>query len=266
MTQESHSTDQLLTLLKRAAEELKYAKEEAHTAVLALQKEQEAHRETETELQELKEKAASSDPQLLKDQVDAERDHGKTLDSQVRRLEQALEQALHMHKALETRAVEAETAVQIAEQQTKARLERQAEEHRAALAAQLEKHQSDLEEQHKLTSEQETLKSQCEGFLQQERERHQHTAQKLLETRSRVRELEATLHEELQRCTGIEAAAKKQADEQAQSLNAQAQALQEMTGRWQQVERQYEALHKEMLLTLEQRDEARRQLEALKLR
>ena len=34
-----------------------------------------------------------------------------------------------------------------------------------------------------------------------------------------------------------------------------------VTARWNEVERQYEALHREMLLTLEQRDDARRLLD-----
>jgi hypothetical protein len=45
------------------------------------------------------------------------------------------------------------------------------------------------------------------------------------------------------------------------SYNQMQAELQSVTDRWREVERQYEALHREMLLTLEQRDEARRLLE-----
>jgi hypothetical protein len=46
-----------------------------------------------------------------------------------------------------------------------------------------------------------------------------------------------------------------------QSYSQMQQELHGVTERWREVERQYEALHREMLLTLEQRDEARRLLE-----
>src|SRR5476651_405850 len=93
------SSDQLLELLKRAADELKHAQEEARTAVIALQKEQAAHQKTEAELDALQKqlKGASSqqstDEGLLKDQIEAERENAKALDSRAKELEAAMQRA-----------------------------------------------------------------------------------------------------------------------------------------------------------------------------
>ena len=301
------SQDQLLELMKRAAEELKHAQEEARTAVHALQKEQAAHQKTEGELEQaLKQlKTAksqqSTDEELLKDQIEAERENGRALDARVKELEAALEGAAAEREALQAKAAEAETAVSVAVQQEEAKAQKLVEEHEKTIAALKEVHEKTLgevkeaheramEESKKAIAEAEADRHgmlddaagklvQAEQQLGQERDKHQATAQKLLETRARVRELESTVAAEQERVKGLEAAAKQLADQHEKGLREAAEAHQKATAdlqtnlvyaqqelasvteRWREVERQYEALHREMLLTLEQRDEARRMLE-----
>ncbi len=290
------SQDQLLELMKRAAEELKHAKEEARTAVLALQKEQAAHQKTEAELEIALKQAksaknqAGTDEQLLKDQIEAERENGKALAARVQELEAALEGAASERKTLEAKVAEADTAISVASQQAEAAAQKLTEQHQQTIAALKEAHNKALED---LKKEVEAAEAHHKGLLDdaagnlvqieqqlaQEKEKHQATAQKLLETRAKVRELEAGLAAEQERVKGLETAAKQLADAHEKAMREAAEAntkanaelqqayavmqqeLTAVTERWRDVERSYESLHREMLLTLEQRDEARRLLE-----
>jgi chromosome segregation ATPase len=290
------SQEQLLELLTRAAEELKHAKEEARTAVAALQKEQAAHQKTEAELEELKAKGegtatrANTDEQLLKDQIEAERENGKVLAARVNELEAILDGATAEREALKAKVADSDTAISVAAQQEEAKRQALIEEHQRALEANAAEHARQVEA---LKAELEEHEAHAKGTLEdaagklvtaeqqlaQEREKHQGTAQKLLEARSRLRELEASLAAEHERVKGLEVAAKQLSDAHAKALAEAAEEhrsatadlqrnyqethaeLQRVTENWQQVERQYEALHREMLLTLEQRDDARRLLE-----
>src|SRR5882724_1576928 len=127
------SQDQLLELMKRAAEELKHAQEEVRTAVLALQKEQSAHQKTELELEQAQKSAkgaknlSSTDEQLLKDQIEAERENGKALDSRVKELEAGLEGAITEREQLRAKLAEGETALSVLQQQEEAKAQRVAE-------------------------------------------------------------------------------------------------------------------------------------------
>lgn len=305
------STEQLLDLLKRAAEELKHSQEEARTAILALQKEQAAHAETEAELEavkgQLKGSAAlqSTDEQLLRDQIDAERENSKSLVERVKEVEAELKALTVERDALRQRVADGDTAISVEQQQEEARRQALTTEHANALealkaehdealkalkaehatalenaqgdaakqlqAAQAEKAEAEANQKAMLDDAAGKL-VQAESQLAQEREKHQSTAQKLLETRAKVRELEAALASEQERVKGLEAAARQLADAHERELKEktgtlsksleQTQAeLAKAKETWAQVERQYEALHREMLLTLEQRDDARRQLE-----
>lgn len=290
------SQDQLLELMKRAAEELKHAQEEARTAVLALQKEQAAHQKTEAELEQALKQAKgaksqqSTDEQLLKDQIDAERENGRALDARVKELEAALEGAASEREALKAKLAEAETAVSVASQQEEAKQQKLLEEHEKTIAALKETQDKSIEELRRAMEAAEAEHKgllddaagglvQMEQQLNQEKEKHQATAQKLIETRAKVRELEGSLAEQQERLKGLETAASQMADAHEKALREAAEAhtrataelqaafgaaqqeLQSVTARWREVEHQYEALHREMLLTLEQRDEARRMLE-----
>jgi kinesin family protein 4/21/27 len=294
------SQDQLLELLKRAAEELKHAQEEARTAIAALQKEQAAHHKTEQELdaahKQLKgsKNQASTDEQLLKDQIDAERENGKTLSARLKELEKQLDGAVAERDALRQRVTDGDTAISVSAQQEEAKRLALSTEHTAALEALKAEHAAALEslstEHHKALEVAHAEKAELETGhraslddaagklvametqLLSERDKHQTTAQKLLDTRSKVRELESTLNSEQERVKGLETAAQQMADahetqlrEATQTLSANLQVTQTELTRvnesWQQVERQYEALHREMLLTLEQRDDARRLLD-----
>jgi chromosome segregation ATPase len=305
------SQDQLLELLKRAAEELKHAQEEARTAIAALQKEQAAHHKTEQELEVAQKQAKgaksqqSTDEQLLKDQIDAERENGKTLAARVKELEKELQGASTERDALRQRVADGDTAINVANQQEEAKrqelevghaaaldtlktehaaaLEAANAEHAAALDTLKTEHAAALEAAHAEKAELEVGQKASlddaagkmvamETQLVAEKDKHQTTAQKLLETRSKVRELESQLSSEQERVKGLEAAAKQMADEHEKQLHDATDSLsadlhqtqtelQRVTEAWQQVERQYEALHREMLMTLEQRDDARRLLD-----
>jgi chromosome segregation ATPase len=307
----SPSQDQLLELLKRAADELKHAKEEARTAIVALQKEQAAHQQTETELEGIKNQTkagraqASTDEQLLKDQIDAERENSKELEKRVKELEQGLEAAIAEREAMRQRVTDGDTAISVTQQQEEAMRTALMQEHASALDALKAEHASALDAlKAELTSALETQKTELEKALEsagaeqaeaeahnkgmlddaagklvtletqltQERDKHQATAHKLLETRSKVRELESTLAAEQEKVKTLEATIKQMSETHerelrekthtlAQSLERAQGELAKVTDSWQQVERQYESLHREMLMTLEQRDDARRLLD-----
>lgn len=139
----------------------------------------------------------------------------------------------------------------------------------------------------------EAKRSEAEALLAKEKEKHQHTAQKLIEAKQRTREVETQLGEAQQQ---LEASRVREHDvsaaaaaklhevetEHARSIAAEREALQgsisslqgqiaqlekdlaHATEEWHHTNRQYEQLHREMLVLLDQRDEARRQLEALR--
>lgn len=127
-------------------------------------------------------------------------------------------------------------------------------------------------------------RTEAESARDKEREKHQATAQKLVDARTRMRELEAAVAQLTARIGELEAqlgrvgevaeqalAANKEAWASAQTgLEARAtaaeQRLDEATNELRHVERTYEQLHKEMLTLLDQRDEARRELNLVKTR
>lgn len=297
----SPSQDQLLELLKRAADELKHAKEEARTAIVALQKEQAAHQQTEAELEGIKNQTkagraqASTDEQLLKDQIDAERENSKELEKRVKELEQGLEAAIAEREAMRQRVTDGDTAISVTQQQEEAKRTALMQEHasaldalKAELSAALETQKTELEKAlEAAASERAEADSHNRGMLDdaagklvtlesqlaQERDKHQATAQKLLETRSKVRELESAVAAEQEKVKTLEATIKQLSETHerelrekthtlAQNLERAQGELAKVTDSWQQVERQYEALHREMLMTLEQRDDARRLLDS----
>jgi chromosome segregation ATPase len=133
--------------------------------------------------------------------------------------------------------------------------------------------------------------AELESQLAKEKEKVQLTAQRLLDARNRTRELEPEL--EAARAALATAAREREAleeshrlamahhlDAAAQQLDAREEEsklaiaqlqshvrereaeLQRVTEQWRAVEKQYEALHRELLEVLDQRDEARRQLAA----
>lgn len=139
----------------------------------------------------------------------------------------------------------------------------------------------------------ETRRAEADGNFQKEKEKHQHTAQRLLEARQKLRELETqvaevqtqlnvaqTRHQELERNAQAQRDALVAEHSQAllrerESHQQATQALQAHLAQvekdlahaiteWHHTNRQYEQLHREMLVLLDQRDEARRQLEALR--
>jgi chromosome segregation ATPase len=294
------SQDQLLELLKRAAEELKHAQEEARTAIAALQKEQAAHQKTEQELDAVQKQLKgnksqqSTDEGLLKDQIDAERENAKALAARIKELESLVESAGSERDALRQRVTDGDEAINVSTQQEEAKRQALMTEHASALDALKAEHGNELEalraEHQKALDAHAAEKAEQESGhkaslddaagkmvametqLVAEKDKHQTTAQKLLETRSKVRELESTLSAEQERVKGLEAAARQMVDTHEKELRESTQSLStnlsqtqtelaRVTESWQQVERQYEALHREMLLTLEQRDDARRLLD-----
>lgn len=88
-----------------------------------------------------------------------------------------------------------------------------------------------------------------------EKSQHQHTAQKLLHVKELGRDLE----------TQLKTSMATSADLGAQNTELTRQ-VEVTTSELRHVEKQYEQLHKEMLQVLDQRDEARREIEAFKQR
>lgn len=127
-------------------------------------------------------------------------------------------------------------------------------------------------------------RAEVESAGTKEKEKHQLTAQRLLEARQRSRELEGQLEKMTARVATLEAQAEEARKGHEQALEAQALAYQQAshelavraqtleqqlahaTSEWGHADRQYEQLHKEMIVILEQRDEARGELEQLKQR
>jgi chromosome segregation ATPase len=177
--------------------------------------------------------------------------------------------------ALRTRVAEADAVLAAARAEDQGRLDQALAAHRAELAATLAR------------------RAELETELAKEKERHQAQAQKVLDLKGRLRDLEVELEKsigtartanaEVQRAHDEQRVSLQRArDEQRAALAAQHQAneqgnatllqnlaalqgqLEHATAEWRHVDRQYEQLHKEMLVLLDQRDEARRELELLR--
>jgi chromosome segregation ATPase len=147
---------------------------------------------------------------------------------------------------------------------------RDAEETRARTLTEL-KHRKVLEEDA-------ARRAELELQVAKEKERMQLTAQRLLDARARTRELELELEKAVTNVARAEAETAKhselhrealteqhrQHDEALAGLGAQVLKLEgqlaHASTEWVHVNRQYEALHREMLVLLDQRDEARREL------
>jgi golgin subfamily B member 1 len=136
-------------------------------------------------------------------------------------------------------------------------------------------------------------RAEAEGHFLKEKEKHQTTAQRLLEARQRTREVETQLADvqahlanaQVRHAEAVNDARARLEALEAEHVRALAQersaheeattALQAVVSRletdlahatteWHHTNRQYEQLHREMLVLLDQRDEARRQLNALR--
>lgn len=142
-----------------------------------------------------------------------------------------------------------------------------------------------LTAEHATATEAERVKrSELEQQLTREKEKHQLTAQKLLEARGKGKESEERVHAGAAQNTELTARLERLTADHAHELeatraagvegNAQltarvaelASQLETATNEWRHTDRQYEQLHKEMLTILDQRDEARRELETIKQR
>lgn len=144
-----------------------------------------------------------------------------------------------------------------------AELETAAEKLRAQLNAE---HAAALSAQH-------TKYSELEVVAAREKDKHSITAQKLLEARGRQRELEESLHKSMTQVEELQRAVQSQAEANVKDtadLNAQVQQLtaqlENATNEWRHADKQYSQLHSEMMVLLDQRDEARRELETIKTR
>lgn len=164
--------------------------------------------------------------------------------------------------------------------------ERNAARARAAeLETATEKVRERLTSEHAAAAETERLKrSEVEQQIAKEKEKHQLTAQKLLEARGKGKDLDekwhastaqvAELSARLEQMTAAHAAALEAARVAQEEATAQltvrvtelASQLETATNEWRHTDRQYEQLHKEMLVILDQRDEARRELDTIKQR
>lgn len=293
--------DELLALLRRAAGELKSAQEDARTAIAALRKEKDAHAETEAELEALKAGrgdftdttnvgAGATGAAVLEDlrgevtrlqarvdgfKRDLETAQGELAAERQRAeaAEASLKTASGEREELLTKVGELEAKAAAVVAEAAGERERLSQQHQDALGAEAQKRDEleqarskeldELTHAHATAVEQATAKQKAaEAALAHEKEKHSHTAQKLLEARSTLREHEA-------RVKGLEEAAQRLGEEGQRTaaelqgrLDAATAQLQQVTAQWQEVERSYERLHKEMLLVLEQRDEARQQLQA----
>jgi|APLak6261679142_1056127.scaffolds.fasta_scaffold00031_37 chromosome segregation ATPase len=164
-------------------------------------------------------------------------------------------------------------------------LEHAAEQVREQLTA---AHQQALDVEHHKRSE-------LEQQLSREKDKHQITAQKLLEARGKQRELEEQVQQHTATVAQLRGTLERQAAEHQKAITLHetdraqtvadlesahaasvrglqdqvatlTQQLEQATTEWRHVERQYEQLHREMLVILDQRDEARRELDAIRQR
>lgn len=155
--------------------------------------------------------------------------------------------------------------------------------------AELEQAAAQVREQltlaHALEAEAERAKrSELEQQLSKEKEKHQITAQRLLEARGKGKELDEKLSgahaQNVELVSRLEALVTAHAAELSSMAQAHTEATAQLTSRvaelttqletatneWRHTDRQYEQLHKEMLILLDQRDEARRELDIIKQR
>ncbi len=127
-------------------------------------------------------------------------------------------------------------------------------------------------------------RNELEQQLSKEKEKHQITAQKLLEARGKQRESDEDLSQLNAKVTELSASVERERALREQSLidlqgahEANVRSLQQhvleltsqlenATAEWRHTDRQYEALHREMLAVLDQRDQARQELDAIKQR
>lgn len=128
--------------------------------------------------------------------------------------------------------------------------------------------------QHAAATEAERVKrSELEQQLSKEKEKHQITAQRLLEARGKGKETDERLSgahaQNVALVSRLEALGTAHTEATAQLTARVAELtgqLETATTEWRHTDRQYEQLHKEMLTILDQRDEARRELDAIKQR
>ncbi len=158
-----------------------------------------------------------------------------------------------------------------------------------ARAAELEQAASQVREQltaaHAVEAEAERARrSGLEQQLSKEKEKLQITAQRLLEARGKGKEADEKLAsanaQNVELISRLEALVTAHAAELSSRAKAHTEATAQLTSRvaelttqletatteWRHTDRQYEQLHKEMLTLLDQRDEARRELDTIKQR
>lgn len=116
-------------------------------------------------------------------------------------------------------------------------------------------------------------KTEVDQQLAKEKEKHQITAQKLLEARGKGKELDEKLAvanaQNAELTAKLDAAAKDKTESTAQLTAKVAELTQQLetaTAEWRYADKQYETLHGEMMVILDQRDEARRELDTIKQR
>ena len=154
----------------------------------------------------------------------------------------------------------------------------------AAVAAEVAKREAAAGAQEQALAAEAAKRTEAEAAYAKEREKHQATAQKLIEGRTRIRELEGSVAGLTARLSEVEGqlarageVARKTLAEKETAWNATRKSLESTATATQaqleastterhHVERQYEQLHREMLILLDQRDEARRELGLLKTR
>lgn len=131
-----------------------------------------------------------------------------------------------------------------------------------------------LTAEHAAAEEADRLKrSELEQQISREKDKHQITAQKLLEARGKGKEADEHLQASAAQLVDLrsqldgQAAAHVEATAALTARVAQlTQELESATTEWRHTDKQYEQLHKEMLIILDQRDEARRELDTIKQR
>lgn len=156
--------------------------------------------------------------------------------------------------------------------------------HVQALAAEAAKREALVQSHGQAVAGEVSKRAEAESARDKEREKHQATAQKLIEAKTRIRELEGSAAQLTMRITELELQVSKAAENARQALAAKEatwaqskasletraaqseQKLENATAELRHVERTYEQLHREMLTLLDQRDEARRELTVIKTR
>ncbi len=156
--------------------------------------------------------------------------------------------------------------------------------HGQALAAEAAKREALVQSHGQAVAGEVSKRAEAESARDKEREKHQATAQKLIEAKTRIRELEGSVAQLTMRITELELQVSKAAENAKQALAAKEatwaqskaslenraaqseQQLENAAAELRHVERTYEQLHREMLTLLDQRDEARRELAVIKTR